>query len=580
MKIRANVGGAPGAGSLAIYSAPGAFENPGHTYMSRFTSDGYTQVTANEYYWLCLSAPAGNDVWWYATTPSSYDNGFLQLGIGGSKANEDFGFQIWSSNMQDPVVTPDPTPEVTPDTTPATTPAASTPLPTGVTAGSGAAPVTPTASIKSATEVTISDVPADQGGSLKLDWKASTTTDITGYKVFRSTTEVTKDFKEIVKTEKTIVTYTDNTATIGQKFYYMVRAYKGTAESASSNVVNSTSLDNLAPGAPKNVSMKKASDTEFNFTWDANTEADLAGYVLSAFSSDDDATVIDTIEIDKAAVSYKLLSADHPKLIVGTSYIYYLQAKDANNNLSEKVIAADDTVVATTAAATPAESSSDWVLIIAIIALVLLAGAVTYLELKAKKDSKKVSAKLLYPLIALAVIAAGLIIWRVMPADENTTVKTEEAAVVAPKHADWPVFESAKNGFKLYYPAEYTVTEGAGGNVSINKGADIMAEIHSYNNDGDDAGMMRASGALYMDAAKGYMTGGVESSTTAAGESAKRYTGTFGKNAGAKVMVHDGIKGSVVMFTKNSKTWMFHSFDNGVAAAITIFEDMITDMKF
>lgn len=180
MKIRANVGGVPGAGYLAVYNPPAAFENPGHTYMSRFTADGYTQVTAGEYYWLCISAPAGTEVWWYAAQPGLYDNGFLQHGIGGSEANQDFGFQIWSSNMQEAVVKEDP--EEDPDTgpTPASTPAAGAPLPEGVVVGSGAAPATPTSSIKAPSELVAADVPADQGGTIKLDWKASSSADIAG----------------------------------------------------------------------------------------------------------------------------------------------------------------------------------------------------------------------------------------------------------------------------------------------------------------------------------------------------------------------------------------------------------------
>lgn len=365
---------------------------------------------------------------------------------------------------------------------------------------SGAAPAaTTTASIKAPTSVKAENVAGAAVPTVKLTWTKSTTTDITGYKIFRSTEEKT-GFKEIGKVDKAIVEFTDTTGLASTKHFYFVRANKDASESASSATVNVT------------------------------TEA--------------------------APVA---------------------EATPAVAETTTEPVAAE------TVAPVTQEDNTDWILIIAIIALVLLAGAVAYFELKAKKDGKKVSRKILYPLIGVMVVAAGLIVWRVLPANEGTAQKTEEKeVVVAPKHADWPVFDSAKNGFKLYHPAEYTVTEGAGGNVSINKGADIVGEVYFYNNDGDEAGMMKSSGALYMDGSKGYMTGGVESTTTATTEkiSAKKYTGTFGKNAGAKVMVHDGIKGSVIMFSKNDKTWQIFSFDNGDAAAQVIFDDMITDLKF
>jgi len=359
MKIKADVNGAPGSGSLAVYNAPKTFENPGHTYLSLFTSSGYTQVTSNQYYWLCLTAPAENDVWWYATSPGSYDYGFLKHGQYNTEANQDFGFEIWSSNMVEPAVvepvptTPDPTPDpTTPDQTPAVTtpttatPAASTPLPTGVTAGSGAAPAATSTSIKAPSDLVVADVAADQGGAIKLDWKASTTTDIDGYKVFRSTEE-SKGFTEVAKTEKTILTYTDNTAAIGQKYYYMVRAYKTTKESASTSTLSATSVDNLAPVAPANFVFEASAD-KVTFIWDKNTEADLAGYTLT-ITNKADGKIIKTIDIASDLSIYELVLKDVTEMTVDGNYEYAITAKDTHGNISEKTVATEEKIVATEA---------------------------------------------------------------------------------------------------------------------------------------------------------------------------------------------------------------------------------------
>lgn len=332
----------------SIYNAPASL-NDGRNTSTRFTAPTYTQVIPGEYYWLCLTSR--NEVWWYADSPwlehepplygGSYNSGFAwhdSEGVG----NEDFGFIVYSMNMEalpdpDPIV-PDP---VVPDPViPVvdTTPAADTPLPTGVTAGTGAAPAATTTTIKPASGLAVIDVPSDQGGSLQLTWTASVTTDIDGYKVFRSTTEVTKDFKEIAKTEKNIVTFTDNTAAIGTKYYYMVRAYKTTKESVNSNVVNGVSVDNIAPETPKSPSFKKESNETYTFTWEKNTETDLSGYSLIVVDSNNPTVVLATIDIPKDSSTYSLVIADYQTLATDGAYAFQLTAKDTQANISDAAV--------------------------------------------------------------------------------------------------------------------------------------------------------------------------------------------------------------------------------------------------
>jgi hypothetical protein len=383
-------------GSLKHFNAPATFEQ-GNTTMTRFTTSGFTQVTPGQRYWLCLTSPVGNVVWWYSDNAAicgpckagTYPNGNIWYN-NGVIYEQDFGFKIYSSNMEEPVITPDPTPDqITPDPTPATTPAttptttstpaASTPLPAGVTAGSGAAPAATSTSIKQPTDLVAADVGADQGGSIKIDWKASITIDIDGYKVFRSIEE-SKNFKEIAKTEKTILTFTDNSAVIGQKYYYMVRAYKTTKESASTSTLSATSIDNLAPVAPANFVFEASTD-KVTFIWDKNTEADLAGYTLT-ITNTADGKVVKTIEIASDLSLYELILKDVAEMTVDGKYEYDLTAKDTHGNISEKTVAIAEKIVATEAkdanSADTKKEGTPWFWYIIGVVVLGLAGFATY----------------------------------------------------------------------------------------------------------------------------------------------------------------------------------------------------------
>lgn len=138
-------------------------------------------------------------------------------------------------------ITPDPPADPPADTTPevgqteATT--TTTAVPAGQSAGSGVAPATSTtASIKAPTDLKITY--DNDKSAVKLSFSKSATSDIDGYKIFRSE-DRTKDFKEIGKTNKSTLEYLDlEKLTVEKTYYYFVRAYKGSDESASSSTVD------------------------------------------------------------------------------------------------------------------------------------------------------------------------------------------------------------------------------------------------------------------------------------------------------------------------------------------------------
>ncbi|MCX6809312.1 MAG: fibronectin type III domain-containing protein [Candidatus Berkelbacteria bacterium] len=107
--------------------------------------------------------------------------------------------------------------------------------PAGVTTGSNQSPsATISKSIESPKDLTGL---YGSSGFVKLDWKASGTKNIDGYKIYRSD-KLSTDFKEIAKTPKDILSYKDTKYLKNKNNYYFVRTYKGNDESASSNTAN------------------------------------------------------------------------------------------------------------------------------------------------------------------------------------------------------------------------------------------------------------------------------------------------------------------------------------------------------
>lgn len=117
--------------------------------------------------------------------------------------------------------------------------------PTGTVSGNQAPPMKVTsASILPPTSLTAKDKELDYGGAIGLEWRASTSTDIDGYKVFRRA-EGDWEYVELIRLPKTFTKFTDPWATKDKTYYYMLRSFKGNEESANSNVASASSKDDL-----------------------------------------------------------------------------------------------------------------------------------------------------------------------------------------------------------------------------------------------------------------------------------------------------------------------------------------------
>jgi len=160
------------------------------------------------------------NVKWPYNSNNPYAGGFLYFGVNDDDMASDFNFKAWGYDAD---VTPDtPISGVPDDSTAAstsTTPATSTEAPATATSSSISKP---------------SALKAEYTTGVQLSWTASTTTDIDGYVIFRSETKG-KSYAKVGQVVKAKLEYLDTTVTASKTYYYVVRAYKGTSQSTSSN---------------------------------------------------------------------------------------------------------------------------------------------------------------------------------------------------------------------------------------------------------------------------------------------------------------------------------------------------------
>lgn len=272
--IAVKVGGnnISGQATLRVYSSPSGtdnqllrsdrtFSNLNSTVVWYFNDFGDVTLTPGTTYYISLASSV-DFLYWYSvdsagcTAPGmAYLNGAQQL----YKLDfTTFGFTY----------TPPQSDDTTSGNSTTTADTSSAVSPTGQSTGSNNAPTTTTSAAIKAAE----GLKAEYANSaVKLTWTKSATTDIDGYKIFRSE-EKTSNFKEIGKTVKATVEYTDNKDLVANKtYYYFVRAYKATVESASTSTIE-IKIPEATAATTTAATIKKGAIPFFTSNTDATTD--------------------------------------------------------------------------------------------------------------------------------------------------------------------------------------------------------------------------------------------------------------------------------------------------------------------
>ncbi len=231
--LRSSAGAIPGD-AVKLYTQT-SFNNyaDGNKSMSQFVSNDQenVSVTVGAKYWLCIEtidSDVVNSGWFYKANATGYSYRGINADPTTEMAGVSFGYRTYGYN---PVTPPPADPGNTGvDTNIGTTPTTTTGS-SNVAQGS-----VPSSNISSAIAkpTGLTAVYSADAKAVVLLWKASTTSTIGGYNIYRSAVSG-KDYKKIADTGKTTVTYSNTTIVAGTTYFYMIRAYKDTAESANSD---------------------------------------------------------------------------------------------------------------------------------------------------------------------------------------------------------------------------------------------------------------------------------------------------------------------------------------------------------
>ncbi|HVH94733.1 MAG TPA: hypothetical protein VM688_07435, partial [Nocardioidaceae bacterium] len=164
---------------------------------------------------------------------------------------------------------------------------------------------------------------------VKLDWSSNSESDLAGYLVYRSNT-ANGTYTKLTATPRTSSDYSDTAARAGFPSYYKVTAVDKTGNQSAPVAVTNTRKDGIKPVAVKSLTGVRT-DNGIKLDWADNTEADLAGYVVTrATSSSGTYTKLTANPIKVSTFEDQTASA-------GGTYYYKVSAVDFSGYLSSAV---------------------------------------------------------------------------------------------------------------------------------------------------------------------------------------------------------------------------------------------------
>ena len=197
------------------------------------------------------------------------------------------------------------------------------------------------------TSLTATDRPNDQGGTVDLAWTPSASGDVTEQRLYRRTASTS--YSGPVQTfSSTTSAFADTGLDSATTFFYVVTAFDGTNESASSNEVFATPVDNLEPAAPTGLTATDAINDRggaVSASWTPSASSDVIEQRVYRATTPGGYTAAVHTFFDNTTGSYT-----DTDLTDGVTYYYVVRAFDGTsesaNSTESAAIPLDDLALA------------------------------------------------------------------------------------------------------------------------------------------------------------------------------------------------------------------------------------------